>query len=70
MQGKYSTGLDPMNIFVKNSHLLAKLQSILKERIHLFTSSKHKETTTGAPKKYQNTIKRLVTKFGDVPLGR
>ena len=40
MQGGYS-----INIFVKNSSLLAKLQSVLKERIHLLTSSKHRETT-------------------------
>ena len=39
MQDGYSTGLDVMNIFVKNSHLLAKIQSVLKERIHLLTSS-------------------------------
>ena len=45
MQGGYSTYLDAINIFVKNSSLLAKQQSVLKERIHLLTSSKHRETT-------------------------
>ena len=40
MQGGYSTDLEAMNIFVKNSHLLAKLRSVLKEHIRLFTSSK------------------------------
>ena len=43
MQGRYSTDLDAMNIFVKSTHLLAKLQIVLIERIHLLTSSKHKE---------------------------
>ena len=66
MQGGYSTDLDAMNIFVKNSHLLAKLRSVLKERIHLLTSSKHKETILGARKKHENMIKRLVTKPGEV----
>ena len=35
MQGGCSTDLDPTNIFVKNSHLLTKLRSVLKECIHL-----------------------------------
>ena len=43
MQGRYSTDLDAMNIFVKSTRLLAKLQIVLIERIHLLTSSKHKE---------------------------
>ena len=55
-----------MNIFVKNSHLLAKRRSVWKEPIHLLTSSKHKETTLGARKKYKNIIKRLLTKLGEV----
>ena len=66
MQGGYSTDLDAMNIFVKNSHLLAKLRSVLKERIHLLTSSKHKEIILGARKKHENMIKGLVTKPGEV----
>ena len=32
MQGGYSTDLDAMNMFVKNSYLLAKLRSVLKKR--------------------------------------
>ena len=32
MQGGCSTDLDAMNIFVKNSYLLAKLRSVLKKR--------------------------------------
>ena len=51
MQNESSTDLDTLNIFVKNSHLLAKLQSVIKELIHL-TSSKYKETTLGARKKH------------------
>ena len=66
MQGGSSTDLDAMNIFVKNSHLLVKLRNALKERIHLLTSSKHKEITLGARKKHENMIKRLVTKRGEV----
>ena len=49
MKGGYSIDLDAMNIFVKNSHLLAKLQSALKERIHLLTSSKHKGNNFRCP---------------------
>ena len=51
MQNESSTDLDTLNIFVKNSHLLVKLQSVIKELIHL-TFSKHKETTLGAHKKH------------------
>ena len=58
MQGGYRTDLDAINIFVKNNRLLAKLRGALKERIHLFTSSKHKEATKGARKKRENMIKR------------
>ena len=32
MQGRYSTVLYAMNIFAKNSYLLANLRSVLKER--------------------------------------
>ena len=41
MQSGYSTDLDARNIFVKNSNLLVKLQTALKERIHLLTFLKH-----------------------------
>ena len=47
-----------MNIFVKNSQLLAKLRSVLTERNHL--------TSLGARKKQENMIKRLNTKLGEV----
>ena len=66
MEGRYSKDSDAMNIFVKNSYLLAKLRSVSKERIHLLTSSKHTETTVGARKKHKNMIKRLVTKLWEV----
>ena len=48
MQGGCSTDLDAMNIFVKNSYLLAKLRSVLKKR-HLLTSSKHKRNNSRCP---------------------
>ena len=67
IKGGCSTDLDDMNIFVKSNHLLMKLRSVLKERIHLLTSSKHKETTLDARKKHENMIKKLVTKLGEVP---
>ena len=35
MQERYNTGLDAMNIFVKNRHLLAKIRSVLKESTFL-----------------------------------
>ena len=66
MQDGYSTDLYAMKIFVKDSHLLAKLRRVLIEHIHLLTSSKHKEITLGARKKHENKIKRLVTKLGEV----
>ena len=43
---------------MKNSQLLAKLRSVLKERNHL--------TSLGARKKQENMIKRLNTKLGEV----
>ena len=66
MQGGYSTDLDAINIFVKNSHQLAKLRSVLKKSIYLPTSSKHEETTLGDRKKHENMKKRLVTNLGEV----
>ena len=45
---------------------LWKTESVLKERNHLLTSSKHKETTLGACKEHENMIKKLVTKLGEV----
>ena len=66
MQGRYNTDLDAMNIFAKNTQLLAKLRSVLKERIHPLTSSKHKEATLGTHKKHEIMIKRLITKLGEV----
>ena len=64
MQGRYSTDLDAMIIFVKNSELLVKIRSVLKERIHLLTSSKHKERTLYAFKKYENMIKTCHKTWG------
>ena len=66
MQAGCSTDLDVMNIFVKSSHLLVKLASVLKEYIHLLISLKHKETTLCARKKHEIMIKRFVTKFDEV----
>ena len=66
VQDGYSADLDATNMFVKNSHLLTKLRSVLKERIHLLISLKHKETTLGARKKHEKIIKRLATKPGEV----
>ena len=43
MQGGYSTDLDTMNMFVKSSNFLIKLQ-----RINLLASLKHKKATPGA----------------------
>ena len=54
-----------MIIFVKNSHLLAKLRTVLKEPIHL-TSSEHEEATLGACKKQENMLKRRVAKLGEL----
>ena len=54
-----------MIIFVKNSHLLAKLRTVLKEPIHL-TSSEHEEATLGTCKKQENMLKRRVAKLGEL----
>ena len=66
MQDEYSADLDAINIFLKNSDLLAKRPSFLKERIHLLTSSKHKEITLRNCKKHKHVIKRLFTELADV----
>ena len=66
MQDGYSADLDAINIFLKNSDLLAKRPSFLKERIHLLTSSKHKEITLRNYKKHKHVIKRLLTELADV----
>ena len=66
MQDGYSADLDAINIFLKNSDLLAKRPSFLKERIHLLTSAKHKEMTLRNCKKHKHVIKRLLTELADV----
>ena len=66
MQDGFSADLDAINILLKNSRLLAKLPSCLKECMHLLTSSKHKEITLRNWKKYKHVIKRLATELADV----
>lgn len=51
-QGEHNINLDIMNTFAKNNYLLAKLQSVLRKYIDLFTHPKHKERILGARKKY------------------
>ena len=53
----YRTDTEHIYIFAENSHLLPKLQSVSKERTHLFNSSNHTKTTSGAPKKQETCHK-------------
>ena len=56
MQGGYSTNLNATNTFIKTTHLMAKLRSALKKKLHLLTSSKHKETSKSSIKRHETTI--------------
>ena len=39
---------------------MAKVRSALKEKLHVLTSSSHKETTPGSRKEHENAIQRMV----------
>ena len=60
MQGGYSTNLETTDVFIKTSHLMAKVRVTIKNKLHMLTSTTHKETTVGARRKHEETVKGLV----------
>jgi len=60
MQGVYSTSILAADTLSKTSHIMAKLRSAIKKRLHILTSSTHKETSLGARQKHEVIIQRLV----------
>ena len=62
MRGGFSTSKKANDTFIKTSHLMAKVRRKLKEKIHLLTSSVHKEMTPGARRKHDETVNNLRTK--------
>ena len=64
MPGGYSTSLQVTDTYIKTSHLMAKVRAALKEKLHILTSSTHKEVSPGAKKKHKDSIRKLVEQMG------
>ena len=64
MHGGYSTSLQATDTFIKTSHLMAKVRAALKEKLHILTSSTHKEVSPGAKKTHEDSIRKLVEQMG------
>lgn len=60
VHGGYSTSIQANDTFIKTSHLMVKVHTGLKERLHVLISSKHKKTTTRARKEHKGTTQSLV----------
>eukprot|EP00795_Rhopilema_esculentum_P008010 gene8010-13918_t len=63
MQGGLSTDITAVDTFMKTSHFIANLRMKLKERLRVFTTSSHKETSVGARKKHEIMIQSLINKL-------
>eukprot|EP00795_Rhopilema_esculentum_P006387 gene6387-11826_t len=63
MQGGFSTDITAVDTFMKTSHFIANLRMKLKERLRVFTTSSHKETSVGARKKHEIMIQSLINKL-------
>ncbi len=59
MPGGYSTSIATTDAFIKTSHLMAKLTAAIKKRLHILISSVHKESTLGARKQHESTVRKL-----------
>ena len=73
MQGGYSIDSNATNMFVKTTHLMAKLRAALKRK-RLLTSSNHKDTSLSSINHQTTTIQPLVAilqnvlnPFSDIP---
>ena len=66
MQGVYSTSILAADTLSKTSHIMAKLRSGIKKRLHILTSSTHKETSLGARQKHEVIIQRRVKQLDDL----
>ena len=62
MHGGYSTSLRANDTFVKTSHLMAEVRSALKEKLHVLTSSSHKETTPGESRREELKVEEWMRK--------
>ncbi len=71
----YSTDVEKVNTWIKTSHIHAKIQNALREKINMTTSSLHKELTPAAKRLHRGHVKSLKEKlqgyqidpFADVP---
>lgn len=60
MQGGYSNNEEAMDTFIKTSHIMAKLRSLLKERLDVLTASTHKEINISARKRHEKMVASLL----------
>ena len=58
MKGGFNTNVHAADIFIKTSHVIAKLRSTLNVKLGVRSSITHKETTPGAKKAHEKTIKK------------
>ena len=66
MQGGFSTNTDAVDTFIKTSHVIAKLRFIMNKKLGPLSSATHKETTPGAKKTHEKTIKRMVSGLDNI----
>ena len=63
MRGGYSTSPEAVDTFYKNSHKVAKLRLLTKERLRIKTQNVHSETKSGAKSRHEKQVISLVEKL-------
>ena len=61
----YSTDINTVNTWVKTSHINARLQTKLRERINLQTSAVYKESISAGKLLHDKHVEKLKQKLGD-----
>ena len=59
MHGGYSISEEPIDAFIKTSHIMVTIRSKLKEKLAYVTSSAHEEITPGSKIQHDNVVKDL-----------
>ena len=62
-RGGYTKEVQAVNTWIKTSHIHAKVRTELKNKIHLKTSSVHKESTTSGKNVFLNHVQSLKAKL-------
>ena len=59
----YISNSDTVNKWITTSHIHSKLINVLREHLHMYTSSQHKELTPGNKKLHSDHVRSLKTKL-------